>query len=63
MRRSFFLESGSKLWKAIWLTTKSNTLQYLEIQLISSFMFALTAKLFLFFQGLASPKAIPVVIP
>ena len=59
----FFLESGSKLWKAIWLTTKSNTLQYLEIQLISSFMFALIAKLFLFFQGLASHKAIPVVIP
>ena len=27
-------ESGSKLWKAIWWTTKSDTLQYLEIQLV-----------------------------
>ena len=29
----FFLESCSELWKAIWLNTKSDTLQYLEIQL------------------------------
>ena len=29
----FFLESGFELWKAIWLNTKSDTLQYLEMQL------------------------------
>ena len=32
----FFLERGSKPWKAIWRTTKSDTLQYLEIQLVHS---------------------------
>ncbi len=30
----FCLESGSKPWKAIWWTTESDTLQYLEIQLV-----------------------------
>ena len=29
----FRLESGSKLWKAIWRTTQRDTLQYLEIHL------------------------------
>ena len=31
----FLLESGSKLWKAIWLATKSDALQYLEIQFVN----------------------------
>ena len=32
----FCLESGSKQWKAIWWTTKPDTLQYLEIHLVHS---------------------------
>ena len=32
----FCFESGSKPWKAIWWTTKSDTLQYLEIQFVHS---------------------------
>ena len=59
---ALFLERGSKPWKAIWWTTKSDTLQYLEIQLVSSLMFACKACSFLF-HILAGPKAIPEAIP
>jgi len=31
----FFLESGSKLWKAIWLATKSDALQCFEMQFVN----------------------------